>query len=376
MTDPRKIDPQREEERQLLARWEELSEARQQQLSHLSNRVKLYVFGELSLWFFLSELEKQTGERPELPARMEARRVATLNLRLETMNTVSRVFRLLGSMKAAPSLSSDEPKRTEFQARLEAMLRTTHDEVMRNPRALQRALLACIAVELESQLHRFRFIIKRVQGLQGEWERDPERVVDPDEEKARQAMRGNLSSWWKGWRGFRDLIRDLKRLWYGPRQVPQHLDVNALLREVLSATHARHEPTVRLVTDFAPGLPRVHASRAQLWLVFHLLVRDALLAMKGDPPGAQRLELRTRAEEGWVRVDISDTGKGLSAECLPHLFEPFCQGGRHPDTGLRLSACEALVERLGGRLLLRDASDRNVTFSVLLPSGAGEALHR
>jgi hypothetical protein len=362
MTKMAKTDARQDKERRLLEHWEALSQSHRQQRMHVAfwarSCTSRLIHHLADLKDQLDALKRLAMEAPGFPTRL-ASPLAEAQTHCEEADLAClHIQKLLRFVSASSPGAPGEPEHTEFQARLEAMLRTAPDQVMRHPRAPLWAFMACTALELEPQLRRLRFHIKRVQGALREWDQG-----------ARNTFHEVFSDWWEEWRGFRDMTRNMRRLWYGPREAPTHLDVQVILKEVLGVTQAMSERPVRLETDFTPGLPAVYASRARLWLVLRLLVEDALLTMNSDPREGHVLQLRTRREGNQVRVDISDTGGGITPENLPRIFEPFHRRNDRSDTGLRIPTCEALLQSLGGELRLEAVTNGVVTFSVLLPSG-------
>jgi CheY-like chemotaxis protein len=68
----------------------------------------------------------------------------------------------------------------------------------------------------------------------------------------------------------------------------------------------------------------------------------------------------------YVRITVEDTGSGIPAHALPHVFEPFFttrQGG----TGLGLATCYGIVKQSGGHIAVRSELERGTTFVVYLP---------
>jgi signal transduction histidine kinase len=73
---------------------------------------------------------------------------------------------------------------------------------------------------------------------------------------------------------------------------------------------------------------------------------------------------------GWVALEVADTGKGIPLEVRKRLFDPFFttkEGG----TGLGLPIAARIVEKHGGELRYQTELRRGTTFSVLLPSAGG-----
>jgi CheY-like chemotaxis protein len=104
-------------------------------------------------------------------------------------------------------------------------------------------------------------------------------------------------------------------------------------------------------------------------VVWNLLIN----AIKFTPSGG-RIQVRlTTGGNNVVRLEVSDTGKGIGPSLLPHVFEPFRQGDDRAASdreglGLGLAIVKTIVERLGGTA--RAASlgmGRGATFTIELP---------
>jgi hypothetical protein len=87
-------------------------------------------------------------------------------------------------------------------------------------------------------------------------------------------------------------------------------------------------------------------------LLFNLLDN----AMKFTPPGGS-IAVRAGCTGGVVRVTVADTGVGISAEHLTHVFDRFyrvdpARGAETAGAGLGLSICRAIVEAHGGSITI------------------------
>jgi PAS domain S-box-containing protein len=72
-----------------------------------------------------------------------------------------------------------------------------------------------------------------------------------------------------------------------------------------------------------------------------------------------------------LRVDVIDTGQGLSPEAIDHLFQPFHRGDAGPGgAGLGLAISRKLAELLGGTLAVQSEPGRGSTFSLIIPTNS------
>jgi two-component system, NtrC family, sensor kinase len=129
---------------------------------------------------------------------------------------------------------------------------------------------------------------------------------------------------------------------------------------------------IEVVRHYGP-VPLVRGSATQLQESFIQIIQNARNAMKRGG----RLTLETqRVEDTLVRVRISDTGTGISAEHLPRIFDPFfTTKGDRSGTGLGLSFVHRTIEDHGGNIKAESALGGGTTFVVTFPADQGRA-HR
>jgi signal transduction histidine kinase len=119
-----------------------------------------------------------------------------------------------------------------------------------------------------------------------------------------------------------------------------------------------------------PGDLLIHADRSQLFRVLSNLVRNACEAMEGHATG-EPLEVRlaARRENGTIRLEVSDTGPGLTERARANLFSAFKGSGRKNGSGLGLAIAAELVRAHGGRIWLGN-NEGGATFCIDLPDHA------
>ena len=88
--------------------------------------------------------------------------------------------------------------------------------------------------------------------------------------------------------------------------------------------------------------------------------------------GRRKVEVRLRHEGNEVVLEVEDQGRGIAAEALPNLFQPFRRSSSAdkavvPGTGLGLYVCKILVESHGGSISLQSEEGKGTTATVRLP---------
>ena len=146
------------------------------------------------------------------------------------------------------------------------------------------------------------------------------------------------------------------------------------LNQVLEAAWRRVEDElailgVEVTRGFDPYVPLVQADRLQLEQALYQLLRNACEAMRFGGT----LRLITRSVGSQIQVIISDTGQGLSAEQLRHMFDPFYfLDGLGKGMGMGLSIAYGVIERHGGTIDVESQEDKGTTFTVRLPLEASQ----
>jgi two-component system, NtrC family, sensor kinase len=143
------------------------------------------------------------------------------------------------------------------------------------------------------------------------------------------------------------------------------VDLNKVIRETLTLIeHQLQKVSVEVKLNLEPGLPPVKANSGKLQQVFLNLFLNARDAMESGGT----LAIRTWNEDGFARIDVSDTGQGIPPEHLERIYDPFfTTKGARKGTGLGLSVTYGIVREHGGTIGVESRPGAGARFHVELP---------
>lgn len=150
----------------------------------------------------------------------------------------------------------------------------------------------------------------------------------------------------------------------------EHVSLSELIQNVVDSVGPPAEAKgVTIEADVQPPALRVEGDSMRLQQVLHNLVFNAL---KFTPQGG-RISISAGTDGNTATIRVTDTGSGIAAEFLPHIFESFRQAETRParrqgGLGLGLAIVKHLVELHGGHIEASSAGlNRGSTFNVNIP---------
>jgi two-component system cell cycle sensor histidine kinase/response regulator CckA len=176
-----------------------------------------------------------------------------------------------------------------------------------------------------------------------------------------------------------EIVRQL--MIYGGKESPdfEPFDISAIVNEMLHLLEVSISKHAILKIEFADDLPSVLGSPTQIrQVVMNLItnaseaigeqegviqVTSALARVNGDLPLPGGASL---PEGDYVKLEISDTGSGMTPEVQARVFDPFFttkQVGR----GLGLAVVQGIIRAHGGAINLRSVPGHGTRFQILLP---------
>lgn len=163
-----------------------------------------------------------------------------------------------------------------------------------------------------------------------------------------------------------------------------NLDINRHVAELSSATslvlelsqHLLGNKSIRIINQVDKSLPSVYADEQRLEQVLYNLIGNAI---KYTSEG--KIVISASVIDQFLRVQVVDTGHGIPADELEHIFEPLIQAGHDSNryrqgSGLGLSISRQLIELMGGSLYVSSQPMVGATFSFTVPLATKEQIQQ
>jgi signal transduction histidine kinase len=146
----------------------------------------------------------------------------------------------------------------------------------------------------------------------------------------------------------------------------QRLNLNEAVRDAVRLFEPQFSavgrPPITPEYYLADSLPEIEADPDLLHRALQNLILNSLDAMAGGGT----LTIRTEKREGGVRLEVSDTGAGLTPEECSRLFTPYYTTKQH-GAGLGLAIVQSVVSDHGGTISVSSEQGRGTTFRIDLP---------
>jgi signal transduction histidine kinase len=173
----------------------------------------------------------------------------------------------------------------------------------------------------------------------------------------------------------RHIVNDLKALTRAEVSPVQELDVRRVVESAVGMASNQIRHSARLEQHLEPA-PNVVGNESRLWQVVLNLLVNAAQAIPPEGDGERYVSVSTYglppvqggAPGGTAVIEVKDTGVGIPAELLPHVFDPFftTQPIGH-GTGLGLAICHGFVTAMGGTIEVESKLGHGTTVRVRLP---------
>ena len=194
--------------------------------------------------------------------------------------------------------------------------------------------------------------------LQEEWERNG----DADAPHVRRSLK-RVRTLQSEVSRLEDILEEFLAFARGGRVNRRPEELSRIVHEVLEFVEPENlRARIRQHADLQGGMPLVLVDETQIKQAILNLLLNARQAM----PNGGELLVRTERVGNDVRLTVTDTGVGMSADELARCFDVFWSN-KKGGTGLGLASARRIVEEHGGSLIVVSEEGRGTSFALLLP---------
>jgi len=148
-------------------------------------------------------------------------------------------------------------------------------------------------------------------------------------------------------------------------------DHGSLLAETVAGFRARADAAgIELSVSADDSMPTLELDQARLRQVIGNLLANAL---RFTPAGGSVQVDVASARDGGVEISVTDTGSGIAADELPHIFDRFYRSADSGGSGLGLPIARSLIEAHGGTIDAESGSDTGTTVRIRLQPSTSPA---
>ncbi|RBW49854.1 ATP-binding protein [Marinobacter sp. F3R11] len=324
----------------------------------------------LSVIGALSEVKASSPEKIRLPVPPGHQHdeigtmVGIINQHLETID--SSLAELRTAKSAMKNYSSElehdvESRTREISDKNEALQRGNRALVKAKEDAMRRARAR--ANFLASMSHEIRTPLNGVLGMLG-------LVLESEQDAAKRHRLQIALSAGESLLGILNDILDISKVEAGKLNLENiPVDIQALIEECATLhTQQARKKGIDLIAETDPDFPgRFLGDPTRLRQIVNNLLSNAI---KFTNSGSVRISARYSADT--LIINVSDTGIGMSKEGLRRIFSPFSQADTqttrlYGGTGLGLTLCRQLVERMHGEITVESKEQQGTRFNVSLP---------
>jgi signal transduction histidine kinase len=176
-----------------------------------------------------------------------------------------------------------------------------------------------------------------------------------------------------------DIVSDERRATCYLKEVRNVFKKNGLHKETLDIGRLVDDVALLLRSDMMmrrvslqvrvePSLPRIEVDRVGIEQVMINLIRNAADAVSGQEPSSREVVVRASpGAPGWIRIAVSDAGRGIELASPERVFEPFFTT-KADGLGMGLAIVRSIVEAHGGEIHARANSGPGTIFEFTVPA--------
>ena len=176
----------------------------------------------------------------------------------------------------------------------------------------------------------------------------------------------------EGTERIKKIVLDLKDFAHPGEDKPKLADINQNMDSTINVVWNELKYKADVAKDYGE-LPQIQCYPQLLNQVFLNLLINAAQSIEDRG----EIKIKTRADNGYVEIMISDTGCGISKENLPRIFDPFFTTKKiGKGTGLGLNVAYNIVKKHQGKIDVKSDAGKGTTFIIRIPTAKSYRLRQ
>lgn len=164
-----------------------------------------------------------------------------------------------------------------------------------------------------------------------------------------------------------DIVANLKRVSHRGTVEMEDSNIQQVIEDAIKVVWNQLKYSMEIKRDFSPT-PLVTCNKSEMHQVLINMFINAAYACETNGVLSIKTELSNSMGKQWVKISVSDNGKGMSTEVLNKIFDPFFT--TKPigvGTGLGLPISFAIIEKHGGKIEVLSEEGKGSDFLIYLP---------
>lgn len=163
------------------------------------------------------------------------------------------------------------------------------------------------------------------------------------------------------------LIENLLRFSRLSNDKPARVNVDQLLQNIIDLERKKTEKQNIVLSLLCPKDLFIYTREETIKIVAFNLINNAIESFRELQRETGKLEIRAKAENGALILEVEDNGSGMSQETMESIFNPFFTT-KDTGTGLGLYIVGSELEKVGGRISAKSELGQGTVFTVMIPA--------
>ncbi len=146
----------------------------------------------------------------------------------------------------------------------------------------------------------------------------------------------------------------------------EYVDINSAIEELVAFYgYEIKKKDIQFSTELSGNLPNLLMPKIKIQQVILNVLKNAVFAVEAE---TGKVTVKTSKENGHIKIEVEDNGKGISKQAVKNIFTPFFSTKEKKEgSGLGLFICKEILDKYHGTIDVNSVHGKLTTFSIKLP---------